>query len=195
MSHLDAGAILEELAGQMRRRGKSGAAVIDGTFLFLGQCHEFRDRIDAELGIDREGGRRAGKIDQRFEVLLEVVRHRLVQHRIDHDRIRGDQDRVSVRLRTGGHADADIAGRASAIFDEHVGAEFFAQHRLQHAGKHVDRATGSERHEQLHRPVGPGCISATNDKRCRQSDCTRLKKAAACQGRRSRSRFHGIFSR
>ena len=87
------------------------------------------------------------------EIAKRVVRQLLADRRIDQKRIRGDQIGVAVlrRVRDRGGGE-DGAGAGPVLDHDGLAAPACRQHLGEDARDHVGRATGRERHHELHRP-------------------------------------------
>ena len=100
---------------------------------------------------DRE--RRDGDARDRLEVARNVVRHFLVQARVDHVIDAEHDQRVAIRRRFRDGAGADVAAGAALVLDDDTLAPHLGEPLPEHAGDDVGRSARGERHDDLDRLV------------------------------------------
>ena len=162
--HVDAGAELQLLAGEMRLGAGARAAVAEGVGLRFRPRDQIGDRLDAGIGTHHEHVRRVHQLRDRREVLDRIVGQVVEQRGVHRDRGRGHQQRVAVRLGARGLSHADVAGRAAAIFDDDALPERLRHEGRKDAADDVGRSARRERHDHRDRPVrifGSGRLRAT----------------------------------
>ena len=118
MDHVDAGHLLEHLAGQMRGAAGAGRSEIELARILLGVSHELRDRLRRHGRVNFHQDRQIGDHRQHPEILHRIVWQLLVELRVEHeDRGRGEEQRVAVGLGARHHFSADRALRAGLVLD------------------------------------------------------------------------------
>ena len=173
MLHVEAGALLQHLAAEMRAGARSAGAEEVLAGIGLHQGHQLRHRVrrKGELG-DEDVGHRPQHADRR-EVLLGIERQLGVERR--RDRVAGDgvePDRVAVGRRLGEDVGADIAARTALVLDDELLAGELAQFLADDARQHVGGGTcreGVDVAHRLGRPVGLGTRDARCDHRGRKN--------------------------
>src|SRR2546429_2540004 len=111
--------------------------------------------IDAERRADDQHLRRAGEKRDRREVLVWVVRQRLVEMLVRRDRaIDADEQRVAVGWRVGHGLRADVAAGAGAVLHDERLAKRCLQLRAEQAPDDIRRRARWERHDELDRVRG-----------------------------------------
>ena len=123
--------------------------------LRLGEVDELLDRLGRHLVADHHHRIGRERHRHRREVAHQVVRLVVVQD-LEIDVRRGhDQDRVAVRRGLGGLGGADDARRAGPVLDEERLLELLAELLRDVAADEVGGSAGAERHDHLHRVIGP----------------------------------------
>jgi hypothetical protein len=147
---------LQQLRGDVPERALARHADGELAGVGLGVGDHVLQRRERCIGLGGDDQRRVCDQHDRLEILVGIVGHRLVHQPVLRDRARRrEQQGVAVRWRLGDHRAADIATSAAAIFNDELLAERVAEHRRDHAGKHVGAAAGWERHHQGDRSGGP----------------------------------------
>ena len=119
MEHVDAGALLEELAGEMSRAAHTRRPIGELARLLLGQCHEFVERLGRHARMhDQHVGKHDAHRDRR-DVALRIVGEVLHEVRRDgHRADRGEVNRVAVGRRQGDVLRRDVAAGARLVLDD-----------------------------------------------------------------------------
>ena len=91
MRHLDAGAQLEQFAGQMGNRAIAGRGERQRSWLRLRQRDQFGDGFRIEVRMRDEDERRHGEQRDRGERLVRIVRKLRIHHLGNHERRRREQ--------------------------------------------------------------------------------------------------------
>ncbi len=153
MRGLDAGARLEQLAGQMVGRAVARRGVARLAFLGLQLGDQLGQRARL-LGRDQQHHRHEAGQRHQLEILQRIVGKLVVERDVDAVRRGGaEQQRVTVGLRLGDLLGADRAAGAALVLDHDLLAELFRQRHRQDAREDVGRAARRERHDELHRLV------------------------------------------
>ena len=169
MLHLDAGADLDQLAGELRRGADAGAGPVHLAVGRLRLLEEFLHRLDRRLRRHHEHVGRGADHHQRHEVLERIVGRRRIEARIDHEGAGADQQGVAVRRHAGDRGGRDVAAGAAAVLDDHRLAERFAERRVDDAGGDVGAAAGREAHHHGDLPVR--ILRLRGERREQRSEC------------------------
>ena len=122
--------------------------------------------------MDKEGSREFDRQRDRFEVVVGIVGHPLVQRRVDDVAVDGDQDRVTVGSGLRGLTGADVAAGASDILDIELLTEMFLQFLRNETGADIGWPSWSIGYDQLHWPRWIGLrIGDARDGRQRDNAC------------------------
>ena len=152
MDHVDAGHLLEHLAGQMRRAAGAGRSEIEFSGVLLGVGHELCDRLGGDGGMHLHQHRQVGDDGEHPEILHRIIGQLLVELLVQHyDRGRSEEQRVAVGLGARRHFGADRALRAGLILDHDGLLEIAGQVIADHAAEHVGRTACGVGHHQLDR--------------------------------------------
>jgi len=139
----------------MRHRTIAGGRVIQLAGMSLGVVDQLFQRMDGQLGIDRDDVRRGNQHDDRRKVLYRIP----VQF-VEHDRVAdvehgiSRQHRVAVRVRPGHIGSGDIAAGSGAVFDDDGLLQHFRHWRRNYAHDLVDNAARRNRYDDANRPLG-----------------------------------------
>ena len=125
VGHLDAGAALEQLAGEMGRAAGAGRRERGPAAVLLGIGDELRDRLRRRGVRHRHDIRIGGEQGHRREIGECIVAERREQKAVDGKRQRREQDRVAVRRRMGDRLGADIGAAAALVLDDDLVAGGF----------------------------------------------------------------------
>ena len=144
---------LRELLVELSRHVDAGAAAARGVNelagLGSGQRGQFGDRIGLDRRIDDQNVRERHQGSDRGQILVGVVLHLRIEHRVDRlDTAGGHQHRVAVGCRPRDFGAADVAAGTRPVFDGDRLAE-----RFRHLGGNctrgvVDRAARRKRADQ-----------------------------------------------
>jgi len=149
----DAGELREPLGGHMLLRANSRGGIAQARPL-LGQRDQLGDRVDAELGMDRQHHRLPRQLDDRDQVLQRIETH--LEHVWCARHLVGrNQHRVAVRRAAGSGLEADITAAAGPVLHHDLLAERARQMIADDAGADVGRAAGGIWHDEADRPVRP----------------------------------------
>ncbi len=150
MREIDAGAQLEQLGGEVPLGADAGARIIQHARTRLGLGDEFGERA-REIGLRQHQVRRRREQRNRHEILVRVVRHALVDQRIDDQHARGEEERVAIGPRPRRSAHRDISASAAAILDHDALADLLRKRIGHDAGQDVDRPGRRERNDDADR--------------------------------------------
>ena len=152
VDHVDAGHLLEHLAGQMNGAAGAGRSEIEFSRVLLGVGHELRHRLGGHGGMHLHDDGQVRDQRQQAEIPDRIIGQLFVEQRVEHeDRSRREEQRVAIGLRARRRLGADRALRAGLVLDHdgllQVTAEIFADHAAEHVGR-TARGIG---HDQLDR--------------------------------------------
>ena len=152
VDHVDAGHLLEHLAGQMNGAAGAGRSEIEFSRVLPGVGHELRDRLCGHGRMNLHHHRQIGDQRKQAEVPRGIIGQLLVQQRIEHeDRRRRKEQRVAVGRGTRRRFGADRTLRAGLVLDHHRLFQVAAEIVADHAAEHVGRAARGIGHDQLDR--------------------------------------------
>jgi len=154
--HIDAGAQLELLAGEVRLGARAGARIVEGARCRLRTRDQVGNRLDAGICANDDHVGRIDELGHRREIFDRIVTEIFEQRRVDRDCGRTQEQRVAVRRRAGGDRHPDIARRATPVFDHHGLSQRFLERDRDDARNNVGRTTRSEWHDQRNHAVGIG---------------------------------------
>ena len=155
MRHVRPAHHLEKLRGEVDRGAGAGSRVENLAGILLEIRDELRHRLHRQVAIDHEDARHEAQLRDRREVLPVVVRHVLVERRIDAVRgNRSEEQGIAVGRRRRHARAAEVAAGAGLVHDDEGLAEALGQLLRDQAGDHVGRPARGERHDQRHRLVG-----------------------------------------
>jgi hypothetical protein len=167
--HLNAGAQLELLAGEVRFGPGPRGRVVESVRMRLRLGDQIGQRPDVGIAAHEQ---HIGGVDQlrdRREILGGVIRQGLEQGRVDGDRRRRDEERVAVGRRAGCDSHAAIAGGAAAIVDHDALSQSLRQGGGEDARDDVGRPARRERYDEGDRALRIGRVRATTIRhRCQQ---------------------------
>ena len=167
--HVDAGLLLDHLAGQMRRRPDAGGRKVELAGIGLGVGDELGKRFHRQMQRRNDHRRRGADDGHRLQPLGQIIRHVLQQRRVGHHAGIGQHDRVAVRGRACGHVDAHDAAGARTVLGYHRHSHRLAEPHRQIAPGSVDDAAGDVRENE---PDRLARISLRlGGKRCRREHC------------------------
>ncbi len=150
----DAGAALEHLAGQMRRRAGARGAERPRRRAGFRQGEELGQRLRGHGRMRHEQQSCVAELGDRREVAQRVERQLRDQVRIDDQRaVEAEQQRVAVGRRRGHRLRADGAAGAGPVVDDHLLAEPRAERVGDGAHAAVGEAAGRVGHDDADRPV------------------------------------------
>ncbi|MNT21465.1 hypothetical protein D3C72_1568050 [compost metagenome] len=156
MQDVDAGAFLEQFAGQVRRG--AGAERGEGQLarILLGISHDVLGAVERPLGAGQQDQRaHAHHADARETV--RIVRQFLIEVAVgDQRRVRGHQDRVAIRRFARHERGADGRARAGLVLDDHGLAQVLGHALGQDARQHIRGAARREGRDHLDRPGRKG---------------------------------------
>ncbi len=171
MDGIDAGADAEALGIELVGRADTGRAVVERARLGLRRSDQRPNRVDAARRRDDQRLRQQPERRHARQVALRVVGRVGIGRRRDGVGRRLDQQRVAVGPCAGDGGGADRAARSRLVLDDEGLAELLAELLGDHARHHVGRAAGGQRHDDVHRPVGPALrVGAAGNEAKRQSD-------------------------
>ncbi len=152
MEHVDASQQLEQLSPDMGRASAAARRHADLARIGLGVGDELGNRPGRDRWIYfHDKGQVADHCD-RSDVVDEIEVEFIVQCRV-HCHRRGDQEQgIAVRGCAHDCLDADIGARARPVLDDECLPEPLRQPLADQAGEDVERAAGSHRHDDAHRP-------------------------------------------
>ena len=157
MRHVDAGADLQHLAGQMPDAARTGRGEVERLAPRLRLVDQLRNGARRECLVRHQGDRLRGDHADAGELAERIVGQLLVDRRIDQQRVGADQHRVAVRQRLGDRCGRhDGAGAWAVLHDHRVPAPARREQLRQDARHHVGRAARRERHDQTERCAGKG---------------------------------------
>jgi hypothetical protein len=148
MGHVDTECELEQLAREVRRRTSPRRRVAQFAWACLCQCNELCDAACRDRRMHREHVGRGTHQAHRLEVPLEV--------RVDHEVPACGQQRVAVRPRPRGGADAEIAAGASHVFHVELLSQNFGKLLRKQTRGRVIRPAGGDRNDHPHGPAWIG---------------------------------------
>ena len=149
---VDARQMLEQFAGEMRRRADAGRGEVEPSRFGLGEIDQVLHGPHREHWVNGENLRRGTDHADRSEVLDRVVWQLLLQDRIDRESRRA-RKKQRVAIGRGSRADfgADDAAGAGAVVDDDLLAELLAQFCCKHAAEDVVAAARWKRDDHPHR--------------------------------------------
>jgi len=190
-THVDAGAQLELLGGEMRLGAGARARIIERAGRGLGARDQAGDRLDAGIGAHEQHVRGIDELADRHEILERIIGQIAVERGIDRDRGRGEQERVAVGRGARRDRHAGIAAAAAAVVDDDGLAEGFLERHRDDARDDIGRPARRERHDQGDRPFGIGGVrDAGGDEHRRQG---RERTLAERSARRHAGPIPGAF--
>jgi hypothetical protein len=152
-------ALLEELAGELRRRAGACRGVRQLARVGLGHRDELLGVLDLEARARDQVHLRAADAHHRRQV-ARGQDGGLEQRGIGRlHRGRRDHHRVAVGRGLDDLAGGDVATGAGLVVDDHGLAQRFGQALRDQAGHHVGGAAGGEADDDAHALVGPGRLS------------------------------------
>ena len=172
MKHVDASALLEELAGEMSRATASRRPIGELAGLALGQRHEFRERLRRHTRIHHEHVRKHDAHRDRRDVALRIVAEVLHYMRRDgHRADRREVNGVPVGRRRGDVLSRDVAAGARLVLDDDRLPNVFAELLCDEPGHGIGASTGGEADGQRDGAAGE-ILPADNscDSHCRRCD-------------------------
>ena len=149
VDHLDVCRFQKILAGQMRNAARRGGGERKLAGLPAGERDQLRDALDRQLRRGRQHQRPIGREDDRLEVALDVIGHRLERVRRQRQRCAlRIQQRIAVgrRLRDV-HGAGDAAG-AGPVLDDDLLSPSFGQRLGDDARRNVGRGARAARNHQ-----------------------------------------------
>src|ERR1700744_6417969 len=117
MHHVEIELLLELLAQQMGRCAYAGGRKVEFAGRGANERSQFLDVLRRYRLVDRKRGRKSDRQRYRCEVLERVIVYRLVERRVDHVVVGGDEERVTISLGSSRLFGADIAAGAAEIFN------------------------------------------------------------------------------
>ena len=178
---LDAGHVLEQFAGQMRRGARAIGAVGQLVRLRLGHRDQVGDRFDRGRRIDHHQVERARDQRHRGEILVRVIGQLRVEARIDGIRKRSHQQRVTVRLGGCDRLGADDGAGARLVLDNDAAAEILRHFLRQRARDHVGAAARRKWHHDLDDAFGESGKGVAGECHEQQSGHKRQKAGDVAQ--------------
>ena len=148
---INAGEILQQLAGEMRRRPGPGMGERQAARLGPRLRDHVAQRLERRVGTHQQDIGRRRQQRNRREVLEGVVGNFGIQKRIGGMAACDHNQRVAVRRRRHQRLRRHHATRARPVFDHHGLAPLPGDHIAQRTGEDVDPTAGGIRHENMHR--------------------------------------------
>ena len=140
----------------MPHRARAGMADIELARVLAAELDEVRERLEAKLRARNDQLRELADQNDRGEILVGIVRHRLEQQFVEHRRPGcGHDQRVAVRRGSGDVSRAVSAAGAGPVFDQEGLAKFFRQRPGDGAQGDIGAAAGGKRMDDDDRPRRP----------------------------------------
>ena len=152
MGQVDARHHLEQLAGDVQRRGVAARRHVDLARIGLGISDELGNRCRRHRWIDHHDQGNGADARHRRGVADEIETQVVVDRRVDGVRRHGEQQRVAVRGGAHHRLGADIGAGARPVLDDEWLAQPLRQPLTDEASDDVGRAAGRNRNGQAHRP-------------------------------------------
>ena len=147
---LQAGHLLEQFAGDMRRAAVAGRCHLDGAGIGPRIGEELRHRPCRHGRMQHHHQRLAGDACDRHDVAQEVERQIGIERAADRVRRAAEQDGVAVGRRAHDFGCGNVAGPAALVLDVERLAELFRQPLRDNAAEDVVRAAGREADDEAH---------------------------------------------
>ena len=148
---IDAGHLLEQLAGDMQRRRIAARRHVDLAGIGFRIGDELGHGLRRKRRMNLHHQRNAADQRHRHGVAHEAEAEIVEQRRIDAVRRHAEQQRVTVRRRAHDRFGCDVSARARPVVDHDRLADPVRQPLADHAGDDVRRAAGADLHDEAHR--------------------------------------------
>ena len=170
----------------MRHAADAGRRHIDFARIGLGIGNELGKRLGRKRVIHHHDIGKADDGCDRCDIADEIEIELVVKRRVDRARRAEEAQRITVRSRAHDCLSADIAAGAGTIFNDELLTQPLRQPLPHEPRSNVGRTSGSERHDQAHRPRRIGlCQYDPRRNRQRGSSCGQMQECAA-------GKFHGV---